>query len=379
MSVAAPREAAASLPGAVRLELEAALAARFGGAVRVRPVERLSSRISPVWRVALSGAAGLPATVVVKHLAEPWYGDPAGADVPRDFREEVAAYAFLEPLEDPPFRERARPLAWLPGGALVLEDLGPGDRTLSPARAGDLLAVTFARLHAATAGRGAAHHQARTGAGIDPDAPDERYDGVDAAARRFARGAQALAGWCEAMGAAPADDVAPLLKAVEEAVLRPGPFHALVHDDLASGRQCVVRAGRLLLLDWENAKYAHALRDLSKVMVGKFELRIDTDEMVWACPEMEPALPARYRRELARAGGPDVGGAEWGDAFCAAVLFNTVVQVGALVGLYAVTPVAGGLLPNLRMILHRMGEVLHAQQGWEDPRRLLLRLADRIA
>ncbi|HEX2094721.1 MAG TPA: hypothetical protein VHG28_20120 [Longimicrobiaceae bacterium] len=378
-ATAGPAPRAAPFPPGLRADLEAALAARFGGPVRAHPMEALSSRISHVWRVALSGPAGAPATVVVKHLAAPWYGAPAGEEVPRDFLEEAAAYAFLEELADPPFCDRALRLAWIPGGALVLEDLGPGDRTVPLGRVGDLLAVSFARLHAATAGRCAEHRAARLRMGIDPDGPDARYDGVDAAARRFARGTMALAGWCEALAVAPAAEVAALLEAVETAVLRPGPFHTLVHDDLASGRQCVVRCGRLLLLDWENAKYAHALRDLAKVLTGKFERYLETGEMFRACPEMEPALAARYRRELARAGGPDVDDAAWGEALGAAVLYNTVVQVGALVGLHAVSTVVGEVLPNLRGLLFRMGEVLHSLPGWEDPRRILLNLGGRIA
>lgn len=369
----------AAFPDALAAELEASLGARYGGAVRVRARERLSARISPVWRVSVDGPPGAPATVVVKHLAARGYGDPSAGGVPAEFREEAAVYDFFGAMDDRPFRERAERLAWLPGGALVLEDLGGGDRSLPPARAGDLLAVAFARLHAATAGREAAYRAARLRAGIDVDAPDTRYEGAEAAARRYARGAEVLAGWCAALAVAPAGEVAAMLAAVEDAVLRPGPFHALVHDDLASGRQCVVRGGRLLLLDWENAKHAHALRDLAKVLVGKFERDLDTGEMRWICPEMEPALSVRYRRELARAGGPDAGDAAWGDAFCAAVLFNTVVQVGALVGLHAVTAVHRQVLPNLRGILFRMGQVLHTLPGWGDPRRILLNLAARIA
>jgi aminoglycoside phosphotransferase (APT) family kinase protein len=215
--------------------------------------------------------------------------------------------------------------------------------------------------------------------GVDVDGPDARFDGVDAAARRFARGAESLSAWSEALSVAPAGEVASLLRTLQAQVLAPGPFHALVHDDLAAGRQCVVRGGRLLLLDWENAKHAHALRDLAKVLVGKFERWLESDEMVRMCPDMDPAVTTRYRRELARAGGPDVSDAEWGRELSAAVLFNTVVQVGALVGLYGVRPVTDGLLPNVRGLVYRMGQVLHGLPGWEDPRRILLHLAGRIA
>lgn len=387
-AVAAPRDAAALrawagegavLPDEVRRDVEAALSAAHGGGVRARPLAWLSSRISPVWRVALDGPPGTPETVIVKHLAPPWYGRPVDAATPRDFQEEAAAYAFFEGLRERAFHDRARRLAWLPAGALVLEDLGASDRSLPPARVGDLLAVAFARLHAATAGRRAAHDEARRALGIDPTGADDRYDGVDAATRRFARGRDALAGWSEALGVASAADLVALLDAVEAAVLAPGPFHALVHDDVANARQCVVRGGRLLLIDWENAKHAHALRDVAKVLVGKFEQSLEAYEMIRVCPEMEPTLSHRYRRELARAGGPDVDDATWGRELCGAVLFNTVVQVGSLVGLHAVAPVAGQVLPNLRDIVFRMGEVLHGQAGWEDPRRILLLLAGRIA
>jgi hypothetical protein len=141
----------------------------------------------------------------------------------------------------------------------------------------------------------------------------------------------------------------------------------------------VVRDGCLLLLDWENAKHAHALRDLAKVLVGKFERSLDTGEMIRVCPKMEPGLADLYRRELARAGGPDVDDAAWGEALGGALLYNTVVQVGALVGLYSVTAVTDQVLPNLRAIVLRMGEVLHGHTGWEDPRRILQQLAARIA
>jgi hypothetical protein len=371
-------EGGGALPDDVRGDVEAVLAAAFGGAVRVTAYARLSARLSPVSRVALAGPPGTPATAVVKHLPPGAYGDPAGGRAPPEFLEEAAAYALFEGLARPPFAERARRLAWHPRGALVLEDLGESDRGLAAAPVGDLVAVTLARLHAATLGRAAALAEARRFVGAAPDAHRGRYEGDAAVSRRFARGAAALGGWCDALAVAPAARVAGLLAAVEAAVAAPGPFHALIHDDLASARQCVVRDGRLLLLDWENAKYGHALRDVAKVLVGKFERHLETGEMLRVSPGMEPGMAARYRRELARAGGPAVDDAAWSDAWAAAVLFSTTVQVGMLMGLYGATPVDGAVLPNLASAVWRMGEVLHGLPGHDEIRGILAALAGRI-
>jgi hypothetical protein len=139
-----------------------------------------------------------------------------------------------------------------------------------------------------------------------------------------------------------------------------------------------MRDGRMHLLDFENARWAHGLRDLAKALVGKFERNLESHRMVLVCPGFDPSILRVYRRELAARGGPDVDDAAWGRAVADAMLFHTMVQLGAVLGLMAWTEVSGQVLPNLRALAHQASRVMEGYDGRPELRRVLSMLVSRI-
>jgi hypothetical protein len=90
-------------------------------------------------------------------------------------------------------------------------------------------------------------------------------------------------------------------------------------------------------------------------------------------------LAVQYRRELARAGGPELSDAEWDATLADAMVFTTVCQLGVLRFIIDRGQVQGTLLPNLRKLLRRMEAVLEGNAARRDVRRLLGALDQRIA
>lgn len=346
----------------------------------VTGAELLGRRLSPVWRLRLSGG---PASVVVKHLAPAWYGDPEHPGAPPEFREEAAVYDFFAALGPAGGDDWPHRLGWHRNGLLLLEDVGPADAERMPLPAVEpRVAAVLARLHAATAGRLGLLAACRARRGLP--VADERTQGACAATADFAHGALLLDHWCALTGLAPAGAVAGWLAPVGTAMAAPGRFEALLHDDLVNGRQCVVRDGRLRLVDFEAARPGHMLGDIARVMIGKFERNLDSGAMVLMWPGFGPGLTRAYRAALAAAGGPQWREPDWAADFTTAALHAVVVQVGRLGALAQETTVAGGLTGNLAVLLERLDNVLNENTAGsvrvhETVRTLLRSLGGRIA
>lgn len=365
----------------VQEDIEALLRAIHGkgGQPRVVGASVLSCRLSVVLRVAID-PCGTPAprSVVVKHLHPRWYGSPRHPEAPPEFGEEVAAYDFLSSL-DPGFKERPLQLDYHPNGLLLLEDVGPGDTAPLPfPLVGPRVGILLARLHAATTGRLDGFHACRRRHDLSMG-PDLRSDGETAAHMWFEQGLTSLAEWCRWTGVADEAATRRWLEPVVEAMVAPSPLDVLIHDDLANGRQCVVRDGRMRLVDFENAKPGHPLRDVAKVMIGKFERDLETSRMIFMCPRFDHDLTRAYRAALAEGGGPSWSNDDWHAVVATAMVHATVVQVGRLRGLVERTCVSGDLLGNLRALLLRLEEVLENNPHQSEIRERLKALAERIA
>jgi hypothetical protein len=359
-------------PGGLAADVGEVLAAAGGHPLAVTGREVLTARVSVVARMRVEHPGGGAGSVVVKHVPAENYGAAHRDGWRQEFLEEAAAHTFLS-RPDVGFTDRPALLGLHPNGALVLEDLGPEANPIVPlAEAEPRLALALARLHAATLGRGDAYRAQRARLRIDVDAPDGRYDGTTATAGRRAAGIDLLGTWATALGVADAPAVYALFEPVVGAVDAPGPWHACIHDDIANHRQCPTRGGRMLLLDFENARYAHALLDVAKVLVGKFERDLVAGDMVYACPGFEVSLAECYRRELAAAGGPAVGDGDWEAALADAVVYSVLVQIGMLVELVERTQVRGGLLANLATLFERLDTILGAADAARPELRALL-------
>lgn len=349
---------------------------RFSGRARLEDCVMISGRLSPVYRVRLVSAdSALPATLIVKRLGDPWFGDMERSDSPPEFREEVAAYLYLE-ANAPGFGRRPQLVGTAPEGLLVLEDLGTEDcRVYALAEVAPMVAGLLAELHAATWRRLAGLAAARAAVGLGAE-PDLRYDGEAAAETRFRHGAAMVADWAETLAVAPASRVASLTEALDRAIRQPR-FEALIHDDLANARQCVLRDGVLMLIDFEAAKPGHALRDLAKIMLGKFERDLETAHMVWVNPDFPPETVGTYRAALLRLGGPAFPDEEWEQALAAVMVHAALMQIGSLLMLIGGTLVAGDFLPNLRGLLARLEALLTGSTAQLELRSVLAGVAAR--
>jgi hypothetical protein len=134
-------------------------------------------------------------------------------------------------------------------GLVLIENLGTGDGIVQAnAEIAPQVAIVLARLDAASHAHGAAYTALRRDLSL-ADAVDNRRESETATQRRFALGSKMIEEWCAILGVAQQADVAALLAPLYQEIIRPGPFHALIHDDLANGRQCVRREGKMHLLD----------------------------------------------------------------------------------------------------------------------------------
>lgn len=366
--MSAPAGAAPAFARALRDFVRRALGSR----ARVTGCERISARLSPVYRVTLAGPEA--GSVIVKRLGDAWFGDMRCPAAPPEFREEIAAYRYLEALAHG-FPRRPRLLGVDDAGMLMLEDLGQGDTLDWPFDAvGAAVVELLADLHAATWGRTAPLAAERAALGLGDDL---RYDGALAARHWYGRGTRAIAGWCEALGVMPAARMDDLAGRLAEAIDDPA-WTALLHEDLANARQCIQRDGSLWLIDLEAAKPGHALRDLARVMLGKYERDLDNGRMVWINPGFPPAIVAAYRRRLA-SHGRGIDAESWERGLADAMLHALVTQCGSLIEHVETGRVTGDLLPNLAAMVKRLDLVLGPLAQHDPLRHALAALARGIA
>lgn len=361
-------EAAEEVDDGIRLLLR-----EHWGAVDIVGRQVLASRSAIVARLALTGGTGAPRTVVVKHVFPNAWGDPARTAP--EFVEEQAAHRFLASTAS---EEGLKPrlLAWDPQGIIVLEDLGrdPAPRMRTFDELVPMLARAFARLHGRTRGREGEYLRLRAGAGLPlPDVDVRRYGGP-AQARRRVKGAahlMELAGWRGGV------DLGVLQKELETAIAAveaPGPFAALIHDDVANARQTFDAGDELFLLDFEYARYAHALLDLCKPMLGKFEMEVNTGLYVWSCPGFSPALAATYREALREMHDVAFQDGVWSHGLAAALVASALALVGRLAELEPDRRLAGTVAENVSGVLYRLQSLLQANAPYPVIRAFIPRL-----
>jgi hypothetical protein len=342
------------LAPALVAELIDALRQRFGAATAAAEFEPIARRTSVSGRLLLRGA-GAPASVFVKYPA-------ADASASRaEFDEELLALRFLESQPArPPFW--AALLAWREHRYLVQTDLGR--MPPAPARGFDYLvprlARSLARLHATGWGSEAytAYHRLRTTAGLAPDpAADHRRFGLPALHQLFQQGSSHVLHWAAPTGPVHLALGAELAHA-QAAIATPGPWRTLIHDDLCNARQTFEVDDELYLLDFEWAKYSHALLDLGKPMLGKIERHLPTGTYLWNNPRFPPTLTTTYRAELAQLIGMAVPDATWDEALAAAYVFHALGLIGRLLQLRPTQPLLGTVAENRNGILYSLYQLL---------------------
>ncbi|MEJ2741172.1 MAG: phosphotransferase [Gammaproteobacteria bacterium] len=312
----------------------------WGQHVHVTHYEPLSERLSSVARIGLSSANGpdtnSPATLIVKHLPLANYPASCTAELTQELREEHVCYTFLHQVRDQ-FPLFAHCYAFDNRGFLLLEDLQPEPQPATEEHLmvlAERLANTLARLHLATFNKRSDYQHLRQHADLPTPGQDPRAYSLAAHRRRYRLGAATLKDYCSILGVALPASFNAHIDLIETEMENPGQFHCFVHDDLANARQVIARHHAFYLIDFENAKYSHALLDLCKPLAGKFEMLIDSGEFFYANPNFPQAFIAIYRRTLAQAGRsyPDD---LWDAALTHAVLYHGVALVGKLIEISA--------------------------------------------
>lgn len=269
----------------------------FGGPVKLSEGRDLGgSNRSKVGRFSiLEGPASVPASVIVKRVSLETFDAETGDDAAWMLFNDWASLQFLCTLEAPvPFaptfyggvRE---------AGMFVMEDLGDGARldhlllgnNAQAAEAGLLeYAALHGRLHALSIGRQEEYRRIREALGPDnPSAIHASYDWLFPTLRSMA----------EQLGVPLHPGVDEELTNLAATLSEPGPFYTFKQTDAAPDN-CLWHDGHLRLIDFEGARYAHALLE------GVYcRMPFPTCWCVYRIPEaiMQRAENA-YRAELAR-------------------------------------------------------------------------------
>lgn len=332
---------------------EALARTRFGESCRVVDYRLLTRRAASVARVRLTGAP--VETVIVKHLDAPATAAEMAADYP-EFANEALNYRFLDALGLSGTLAPAL-IGEDPAGILMLGDLG--DAYALPQRGYEHLVPALARalalLHGTTCGNVADYDALRMRAGLGSRSEDRRKYGAPGVRRLF----QAGAALCLATEGRSHRQVAALARefeTVEAMMVAPGDYLVLIHDDLANARQTFHAGEAMYLLDFEQAKYSHALLDFVKPMIGKFEVDEVRGISGWQCPAFPIDLPARYRILMAEEHGRSPP--EWDENLAAALIYGAVGLVGRMAAWDSRRRLRGTRRQNINGVIHRLSTLL---------------------
>jgi hypothetical protein len=329
-----------------------------------------AGRLVRVARLFLSGEDGsaAPRSLIAKYLDE---ADSPGRDCLREriyFQEELLNYHFLEGVRD---RFQHAPRLLGEGVAcFYLEDLGQSKQRLPTAEAiMEVLSEALVSLHAATQGEQDSYTTLRAALGHPPTAADLRslHPGSDESS--FRTGSRVLLDWSSVLLPGGADTIGEMLEHSLLLLQEEQDEHAFVHNDLVSARQCVLRQGRLFLVDFEHARYAHRALDLAKVMMGKLEIT-PSGKLVHVHPSLPTAIADVYRARWEARQSRKAGGAAWRAQIAAALCLQAVAEIGQCVSRSDASFLLG-LAPTIASFLHRLDFHLKAIDG-ESPFRTAL-------
>lgn len=342
----------------------------WGPETAVTGVVSLSRRSSAVSRVSLSGGAGTPASIIVKHVPEIHFGPGLPGRENPEFAEELAAHRLLTRLGAEAGLKAAL-LAFDPCGITILEDLGPqghprqrGYDELVP-----MLATAYARLHGPTRGRQEEHAELRRACGLS-DGIDLRRYGSMALARRARMGRLHL------LSRTPAEMAGEVERELDEAIAlaeQPGDFLCLIHDDLGNARQTFEVGNDLYLLDFEYTRYSHALLDLCKPLIGKFEMDLHTDNYLWINPYFPIGLATTYRSLMERDHGFAVPDAAWTRAMGGCLVYAMLTMIGRLMELEPDRRLVGTIAQNVNGVLYHLHGLLESLDSTPSVRALIPR------
>lgn len=326
--------------------VEQKLKSLWGNALTVNGYEALSERISCVGRVSLQGKDAKYARVIVKHVPLAAFPARSVQDLPQELREEHLCYQYLGSLGHK-YRFFAELFDFDERGFLILQDLSLTDGKENCTDAdlenqselgqaelesiGQKTADTLSALHLATFGQQHYYEKMRQQAGLPGFDGDKRSYSLLAQRRRYRLGAATVKDYAGIMNIPLPATWHQYIDFIEADIENPGQFHCFVHDDLANERQTIERNGQFHLIDFENAKFSHALLDLCKPLAGKFEMLLTTGEFFYANPNFPNSFIDHYRKNLFIQGNVSIDQDEWQAAFTHALIYHCLALIGKLV------------------------------------------------
>lgn len=304
----------------------------LAGTVLGRPVQLCGWRTlnsQPFLRVArlTLAAAADPEdrTTLIAKFLEPQDSETSGhLRAGQRFANERAQYRTLLTLA--PERPWVPRLLAEDGDMVLFEDLGERHQA-PPDTVVAALLPTLADLHAATAGLP-----------LEPDSDTrrERDRTIRHGLSQIADQGNILLGQPLSAFREPGEAALALLDA-------PGPFHALVHADLADLRQIFWTADRLWLLDLEYAHVGHALFDVAVLLMGKAEFLQNPHRLMHNHIAFSGDAAYAYRQARLKRDGLEVPDAVWAEHLAAALLcaaLYTIAQFHRLPDYPSLLPLA---------------------------------------
>ncbi|MEM7037649.1 MAG: hypothetical protein AAF570_11770, partial [Bacteroidota bacterium] len=126
-----------------------------------------------------------------------------------------------------------------------------------------------------------------------------------------------------------------------------------------------------------NARWGHCLLDLTKPLIGKFEVDAYTGEVFWNNPGFPLAFVDEYRKALASEKGWEFEDAEWREGFSAAMLFGTFWLIGKLFSL-GDPNFKGCHMEHLKEIFTQIEVILKDECHWPEVLLYFRRLTHHI-
>ncbi len=348
------------------------LSRTWGGPVHIKEVLPLANRLSHTSRLVLEGKGAFPSTVIAKHVPEAAY--PANRLVP-EFSDEMDLYQCLDTWT-PTVTYKAAYLGSSPKGYLLLEDLGEHTANHDMEQVSKALAQSFAELHAKTFGKETSWMTFQKQQGLDPAAAQKKDNSKAVYAQRFQQGVEAILGRIPRGASGDLKSFKEEAETIFETLQHPGKWTALVHHDVLNHRQCIEKDEGLYLIDFENAIFSHALLDVAKSIVGKYEYTLDgqecyRDHLFFTNPQFPGTLITDYRHSLEADHGIRATDREFKQAMEAALLFSGIALYGEVLSLCKSSKIYGTERDNLHWIFSRSTQFLEEPYAFPAMTRLL--------
>ena len=361
------------------VDIHQCLTQLWGEDLRITQYQPLSERISCVGRLFIEGKSAFQKTVIAKHIPFCHYPAENKKQLSQEFIEEHVCYQFLHSQQEH-YSLFAQQYAFDEQGFILLQDLETEIENIQEDVdvLADQIAYSLASLHLATFGKNQSYQALRQQAGLPTFENDQRAYSLAAHRRRYRLGASTLKDYADIMGVTTPDTWQTYIDLIEADIENPGAFHCFLHDDLANARQVIKHNNQFYLIDFENAKFSHALLDLCKPLAGKFEMLIDSGEFFYSNPNFPINFIDSYRRNLFTLGNKNFDQAQWESAFTHTLIYHCLGLVGKLVEISADRKLRKSFAFDLCTIISRHVFLLESFSHYTQISHVLTQLKDRV-